>query len=308
MQLIIHQSQSAKTPLLRCILLSCLSSSLLLFSGCATHHEGVSNPAAFSELSQPRAAYHFTRIALEEDPTPAKFSFQKAKGKLGSARQAILDSAEMGLSGPGAGVIATGKVLTLDGTSCQVDDPIFFAAAAGAVGGATLVGASLAGPVVGTEGLIRSFKHISPAELASREIVLSNALSHAASQQSFRAALLESASDKADSGDWLIPQANNVSQNELRTRTHADAVLEARIDELRLERARGGEDSYFLRIKTHARLVRTSDHAVCCDFQAEYRSGTALFLDWTWQGAVQSVAETGFHALAQYYVARLSSP
>jgi hypothetical protein len=106
---------------------------------------------------------------LQELWRPASFSFQKAKGKRGSAKEAILDSAELGLSGPGAGVIASGAVLSEMVCEQTQADPYFAAAVVGVVGGVTAVGAALAGPVVGAEGLIRSLKSVSAAELADRE-------------------------------------------------------------------------------------------------------------------------------------------
>ena len=85
--------------------------------------------------------------------------------------------------------------------------------------------------------------------------------------------------------------------------THA--VLEARIDQLRLERGRSDEGSYFLLIKAHARLVRKGEGGLLYEQSVEYRSGRALFLDWTDHGAVQGVADTGYRALAEYFVSQL---
>ena len=79
--------------------------------------------------------------------------------------------------------------------------------------------------------------------------------------------------------------------SEKRATEAADVTLETHVDDLRLERAGSSEGSYFLRIKTHARLVRVADGAICFEQSAEYRSGTALFLDWTLQGAIQGVAD-----------------
>lgn len=159
----------------------------------------------------------------------------------------------------------------------------------GVVGGATAVGAALAGPVVGAEGLVRSLKSVSLAELAERERALTNALSQMATQQPFRAALTQTAAEKIRGG-FSSP---------------ADAVLNVRVDDLRLERAGSSEGSYFLRIRTHARLIRAADGTVCFERSAEYRSGKCLFLDWTTHGAVESVAETGYQTLSRYYIDQL---
>jgi hypothetical protein len=273
---------------------------LLLVSGCSTHRGAITKPyggPGFAEVQDSR----FGTIAIREESGPASFSFQKAKGRLGSAKEAILDSAELGLSGPGAGVIVTGCVLSDGIDTAQTEcDAVFYAAVAGVAGGATAIGAALAGPVVGAEGLIRSLKSVNPAELAEREATLNNALSEMAEQHSFRDALLQTGAQNSRGG-LLAADLNNPSG---KTAT-ADAILEARVDDLRLERAGSGEGSYVLRIKTHARLVRLADGAVCLEQRAEYRSGRALFLDWTLQSALQGVAETGYRALARYYIDKL---
>jgi hypothetical protein len=59
----------------------------------------------------------------------------------------------------------------------------------------------------------------------------------------------------------------------------AASKLEARVEELRLERTGSTDMSFRLRIKTRIRLVRTADGAVLYDQPAEYRSGPCLFGD-----------------------------
>jgi hypothetical protein len=163
------------------------------------------------------------------------------------------------------------------------------------------MGVALAGPVVGAEGLVRSLKKVSPRELAEREAALTNALREMSEQQPFRKALMQAWAEKIP-GDFLLPEPKNSLEG---AATYVDAILEARLDELRLERAGSSESSFFLDIKTHARLVRVSDGAVWFQQNAEYRSEKALFLDWTMEGAIQGVAETGYEELARYYVGRL---
>ena len=283
-------------------LLPAFTGMAFLFSGCVTNKSSTAKRTGAWGTTEPGSC-KFGTVTLVEDSRPASFSFQKAKGKLGSAKEAIWESAEMGLSGPGAGVIATGFVLGADPDwEISGGDPIWGVAFAGAVGGVAAAGAALAGPVVGAEGLIRSWKTVSPAELARCEAALTNALREMATQRPFHAALLQSGVEKIRGG-FLSPEAENPFAET--TRDSADAVLEARVDELRLERAGSSEGSYCLRIKTHVRLIRSADGSVCHESRAEYRSGTALFLDWTLRGAIQGVAETGYRALAQYYVNQL---
>jgi hypothetical protein len=248
----------------------------LLLGGCATERgENSKSSGGLGSAESPVSA--FGTIAFAEECSPASFSYQKAKGKLGSAKDAIVDSATVGLSAPVAGVIVAGTLMSATGCEAPGGDPIGGAAMAGAFGGVTLVGVALAGPVVGAEGLVLSLKKVSPRELAEREVVLTNALCQMAAQQPFREALMEAWAERNPARSLLLESKNSMES----TVTDADAILEATVDDLRLERAGSSEGSYFLRIKTHARLARVADGAVGFEQNAEYRSGKALFLDWT---------------------------
>ncbi|MGH7968847.1 MAG: hypothetical protein ACREIC_08995, partial [Limisphaerales bacterium] len=274
-----------------------------LVSGCSTQPHTPSISSNFADIAAARVSRLGT-ISLADDYRSATFSLQKAKGKLSSARQAIADSAELGLSGPGAGVLVAGALtgaLSSDWSPGEAQgDPVFYAAFAGAAGGVAAVGAMLVGPAVGAEGLIRSLRSVSPAELAQREAALTNALSQIARQQAFRGALLETGAER-------IPgRLTSFDRKKGSQRSNADVILEARVDDLRLERAGLGEGSYRQRIRTHARVLRATDGEICFERSAEYRSDTALFLDWTLEGAVEAVAETGYRALARYYVGLLT--
>ena len=100
----------ARNALQRCSALACTVLALLL-NGCATHQGAPSISSPTSGASEPQVS-RFGKLAFAETSSPASFSFQKAKGKLGTAKEAILDSAELGLSGPGAGVFVAGTVLS----------------------------------------------------------------------------------------------------------------------------------------------------------------------------------------------------
>jgi hypothetical protein len=269
-----------------------------LLAGCA-HPQHTVSAARQTRAAQIPALDH---IILADHQNQALYSFQKGKGKLGSARDAFLDSAKMGLSAPGAGVIATGEFLSVGSAGCT-GDPEFYGMLAGAVGSVTLVGAALAGPVVGTTELIRSFKKVSPQELEQCEAALTNAMSHMAQQSSFLSALYNAGTEKNERAFQASPPHPSSPD------TTPSTVLETSVDELRLERAGTSEGSFFLRIKTHVRLVGNSDPAVVYyQGTAEYRSGESLFLDWTLNGALESVAETGYQALARYYINQLTTP
>ena len=277
--------------------LFCIAVLPLFLSGCASEPRVLSESSGSSELSDS----HFGKIALVDESGRASFSFQKAKGKLGSDKEALVESAEMGLSGPGAGVILTGAALS-EMRDCNVQDGAGEVILAGAVGGVAAVGAVLVGPAVGAKGLIRSMQKVSPAELAQREKELTQALAQMAQQNHLHAALQEIGQERIQGG--FVEHTPSPS-SEGPVNEGVAAFLEAWVDDLRLERAGSSEGSYFLRIRSHARLVRVADGAVLLQQKAEYRSGTDLFLDWTMYGAVEGVAETGYRELARYYVGQL---
>jgi hypothetical protein len=198
--------------------------------------------------------------------------------------------------------MASGVVL--DGTirSAQDEGGLFLGAAlAGAAGGATAVGVAFVAPAVAVKGLIRSWTTVSPRELAERAADLEEGLKEAAAQERFQQLLLSSAAEECPGR--IV--ASGLECNDEPPNPSVDAMLEARIDQLRLERVDSDEGSYFLRIKAHARLIRREGGGVLYEQSVEYRSGRALFLDWTCHGAVQGVADTGYLALAEYFVGQL---
>src|SRR5260221_13850209 len=126
-------------------------------------------------------------------------------------------------------------------------------------------------------------------------------MSEIAAQEQFQRFLLKVATEKSPGRLVAIP-ADDQSE---KLPDAVDTVLEARVEELRLERSRSDEGSYFLRIKVRARLVRVADRTLLYEQPVEYRSSHSLFLDWTLHSAVEGVAESGYRALAQYIVDRI---
>ncbi len=213
-------------------------------------------------------------VALAPDPKPAKFSFDKAKGQIGYA-------------GEWAGT-AAGNML-----STTTSEPILDLV----VG----VGTLLATPVAAVKGASDARKHLSPDKLSECETNLGNAMSEMAVQQRFHDWLFKAANEKCPGRLVPLEQRPNASPS----LASADAVLEARVEELRLERTGSSDTSFRLRITTRTRLVRAADRAVLCDQPDEYQSGKCLFADWTLHNAFQSVAETGYRQLAEQCVNRL---
>src|SRR5258708_969014 len=86
---------------------------VLVCFGCASNRAALSHKFGRTALHDPRDT-KFGTIALGHlDPSrPASIGFQKAKGRKGTVKEAIWDSAELGLSGPGAGIIVAGEMVS----------------------------------------------------------------------------------------------------------------------------------------------------------------------------------------------------
>src|SRR6266567_4666373 len=268
-----------------------VSGLLVLLSGCATQQPTISSgPGALGRIKGLSTQFHVA--ALAGDATPATYSFQQAKGRLGSAREGFSDAAEIAVTGPALGVIVPGEILGEVIRSAPDECTLVFGTA---VAGAAV---AVAVPAVAADGLIRSWKRVSPQELAEREAVLRKGLKAMAAQDRFQHFLLASAEEKCP-GRLVAMGLKGKAEP---APAAMDAVFEARIEELLLERVGSDEGSYFLRIKARARLLRRGGGGLLYEQPGEYRSGRALFVDWTYAGGVQGVAETGYRALAEYYV------
>src|SRR2546422_6206965 len=87
-----------------------VSGLLVLLSGCATQQPAISSaPGALGPIKG--LSPQFRVAVLASDPTPATYSFQQAKGKLGSAREGFSDAADIAVTGPALGVIVPGVIL-----------------------------------------------------------------------------------------------------------------------------------------------------------------------------------------------------
>jgi len=270
---------------------------LILLSGCATHKPAVSSKQAAWPITN-GLHLKFHAITLAPDAVPAEYSYEPGKGKRGSAKEAITDAAEFGLGGPALAVIIPGAMFVDSVQTAERWEQVAFVTGVGVVAGSVIgVGAFVAGPAVAAHGVIQSLQTVSPQELAEREADLRKALKQVASQEQFHHFLLASAQEK--SPDRL--SAIDVDTRPAVLPPQVDAVLEARIEELRLERVGNTEGSYCLWITAHARLVRKVDGDLIYEQSVKFRSGKALFLDWTYAGALEGVAQTGYRALADYF-------
>src|SRR5262249_39741843 len=117
---------------------------------------------------------------------------------------------------------------------------------------------------------------LSPEKMVQCEADLIESMPRMAEQQRFRDCFLKVAGEKTRT--QLTPAESFQYQ------ASADppgAILETRIEELRLERTVPQGDSFALRIKSRMRLLDAPGGTVLYDQPFEYRSGASLFLDWT---------------------------
>jgi hypothetical protein len=251
--------------------MAALAFALLLLAGCATRKSsGIVAVGAWPLADDVR--FQLGTIALAPDSLPAKYSFDKASGQIKEA-------------GEEAGA-AAGRVLGI----CTPDPVLNLP-----LGVVTAVVA----PVAAVASAVEARQQLSPEQLSDCEVALHKAMSEMADQQRFHDCLLKAAGEQCRGR--LVP----LGQLPASGLAAPDSVLQARVEELRLERRGSSDTSFQLRIKTRTRLVRVADGAVLCDHVAEYRSDPCLFLDWTLKDGFKGVAETGYRKLAEQCAGRL---
>jgi hypothetical protein len=199
---------------------------------------------------------------------PASFSFQPGTGQLETA-------------GDGAARSARAVLDTPNLLHPQLE------AVAGVVG-------FVVAPFAAGYGAVSAPRQKAPPDkLLEAEASLSRAMSAMAVQENLQQALLRSVGEQSHRRVLSLAPGSSAS-----TCDAASAVIEAGLEELRLERTGAGDSSYALRIKARARLVRQADGVVLADRRYEYTSGKAMFIDWTRQGSVEGVAQTGYRRVA----------
>jgi hypothetical protein len=213
-------------------------------------------------------------VLLVPDQRPAVFSFDKAKGQIGSA-------------GDWAGA-AVGDLLSTSTSEPILDLPL---------GAVTLIAA----PVVAIKDAIAAKQRLTPEKLTECETNLLKAMSEMAGQGHFREWLMKAAGEQCQGRLITLGEGTDGGYNGV---AYA-SVLQARVQEIRLERTGSRDTSYRLRIICRIRLARASDGAVWYDQPVEYHSGTCLFSDWTMPNAFQGPAETGYRLLAEQCVTQL---
>jgi hypothetical protein len=136
---------------------------------------------------------------------------------------------------------------------------------------------------------------LSASQLSECESNLVRTMTVMADQKQLREPLLQAANQVAHRPVVSVdPKPGATSE-----RDGVSTVLEARVEELRLERNGPKDKSFSLHIKARAVLRRVSDGQMLYQAPFEYRSGAGPFADWTCARAFQAVAETGYHDLAK---------
>jgi hypothetical protein len=221
-----------------------------------------------------------TVVATRE---PARYGFQKSKGKTGY----VADGA-----GSGARAVVEGGFGTGDGLL--------------ALGSIAL---SPFGAVVGA--FSEGNRKLAPDALAESEADLTEALVEMARQSFLRDQLVKVARDRAGRivtirDDVSMPEDNAADYRPLHL-GGVDAVLESTVQDIRLQRTGSRDSSYALFINTRVRLLRPDDGAVLYDHPFQYHSGTSLFVDWTLNHAepFRVQVQSAYEKLAEKIVERV---
>jgi len=222
-------------------------------------------------------------VAVIATSEPARYGFQKSKGKTGyaadgagSAAQSVLE----GGFGSGDGLVALGSLVV-----CPI------AVVVGAVSGGT--------------------RKVAPDALAASEADLLRAMAEMANQSLMRDRLVTVAREQAGRvmtihDEASVPTDMPTDYRALRIKG-VDAVLETSVQDIRLRRTGSRDSSYALFIDTRVSLARAEDGVVLYDHPLQYRSGTSLFIDWTLNHAkpFKAQVETGYENLAEKIVERV---
>lgn len=248
---------------------------VLVLSGCATKQPvGVvrSGPPPTTQVTPLGPG----PIAVKPADSPALLGLDQADGKMGHVGTQVGDTAAKFLNPPHLG------------------DPAI--EAAWSVAGTALAPFAAAVTVINAAGA-----RLPHEKLAQAQTELAKTMSMMADQRRFRDSVLKAGNERSPGS---LVSADSLVQAEAEAGAAA-ALLETKVEEMRLVRVRKGESSFALRVKARARLLRPDDCAVLYDCPVEYQSGTALYIDWTYPEAFRGVVETAYRELAAQVAHRL---
>ena len=215
-------------------------------------------------------------IAVTSSSQPAKFSFQKAQGRVESAGEGAQEAAARILNTPNL-------------WHPQLE------AAVGVIG-------FVAAPFAAAYGALTAPHQRLPADkLSEAERDLENAMKAMAEQENLRQSLFSAASQQTRRR-LLLAEQNSAE------RERAGLVLETCVEELRLVHTGHGDKTYALHITARARMVRGDDGTLISERPYQYQSGKAMFIDWTREGGLTSVAQTGYRQMAEQMAKDMLAP
>jgi hypothetical protein len=158
-------------------------------------------------------------------------------------------------------------------------------------------------PIAAGYGAITASHHkLNAAELFEAEQHLAQAMRKMAEQDHLRQIVLSYAGEKTHRHLVELNPAGIISVHPF------SGVLETRVAQLQLKRSGNSDWSYQLNIKARARLLNAANDQILAERPYEYTSNPDMFIDWAREGGLESVAKTGFRAIAEKIAQDFFSP
>jgi hypothetical protein len=156
-------------------------------------------------------------------------------------------------------------------------------------------------PIAAVVGAFQGGKEMSSAKLAESQRDLAEAMNSAANQRALRDSLLRIAAENTRRSFV----ASERFKSDQPGQPPVSAILEPRIESMRLVKAGTKGDEFKLQINARTRLLRAADGAVLSDTPFQYESGKDLFINWTLHDAVKRVTDSGYQTLAEQMLAQV---
>ncbi|HEV2207852.1 MAG TPA: hypothetical protein VG167_03705 [Verrucomicrobiae bacterium] len=159
-----------------------------------------------------------------------------------------------------------------------------------------------AAPFAAAYGAVAAHReHLSPGQLSNAESDLREALQANAGSDFLRNEVGQCA--RQQTRRLLV--CRNAPAADTGDAAPVSAVLEVTVEQLRLISI--APDQYVLRIEARVRLLDVRG-TVLLDRRYPYESGPDMFVDWARQGGVETVAQTGYHVLAEQIAREIFQP
>jgi hypothetical protein len=138
-------------------------------------------------------------------------------------------------------------------------------------------------------------QQLTPEEMSEAQLQLADAMRSNAVPE----LLVQKVGEIARQKTRRLLTCSGSSSNAPPTAVPVSAVLEIAVKNLQLKAAKPGASQYRLSLEASARFVRSSDGKVLLERSYHYESGPGLFFDWTRNGGLEGVVETGYRVLAE---------